>query len=124
MPFCLSGAEWPEDPWGSGDCPEDPADDEYPRFSRDQLRESLASLQNNSTVPVHPKASLEQWPGSEFRLIVYRSGRVEWCPESDWSPGYNPGAAYLWATEEKAQELWLRLLRGDLAAIATEPGCE
>lgn len=110
MPFILSSSEWSEDQWRYAD--------EFQPIPHERLREAIESLHLNSSVLYHPRAMLDDFVGHE--LVVYRSGRIEWCPKCT-NEGYDPASAYLWATNDKAVELWLSLLRGNIEAIDREP---
>jgi hypothetical protein len=110
MPFILSSSEWSQDQWEYADEPQS--------FTQKRLLEAIESLHENRSVLFHPRVGLDDLAGHE--LVVYRSGRIEWCPKCSYD-GYDPESAYLWATNDKAIELWLKLLQGDTDAIAREP---
>lgn len=110
MSFLLSSSEWSEEEWVYTD--------ESEPIPQNRLSEAIESLHQNRSVLFHPRAELSDC--EDRSLVVYRSGRIEWCGKSCYT-GYDPESAHLWATGDKAVELWLRLLRGDIDVINREP---
>lgn len=83
-----------------------------------RMREIIAQLDHTgSTDKDHPDISLVH-DESGWSLSLFPSGIVLWenLDEEDAAPRYIQSAS-----RGKAHELWIKLSRGDLAAIETEP---
>ena len=79
------------------------------------MREILAELDKHD--PEHPDVWLTHESG--WTLLVFESGLVVWeNPETEDEPRHQINVS-----SEKALELWLKLARGEIAAIEQEPWC-
>jgi hypothetical protein len=80
-----------------------------------RMREILAELEQSD--PEHPDTWLTHENG--WTLSIYESGLTGWeNMESDDKPRHQVSVS-----REKALDLWLKLSRGEMAAIHEEPWC-
>lgn len=111
--FILNSSEWGEDDCVSATLSStDAADDVWKVFDRSKLNLALDSLQANTAVDFHPRASLEEIYSGQ-QLTVYRSGRIEWNGNGMY-PGYDIATRHIWGSRVQAMELWVALLEGRL----------